>query len=316
MSPAAPAKHRRRRNRNRWPHHRFRPSPRRLSAARTCRGPSRSDQFAVRCQETHSQTGGQIPEKEKGEWRRKVELGINTAQGNSETLSCDASASVAKETEETSYLLKAGGRYGKSDGDKDTENAMAEAKIQRRLTERLYTVAEANIYHDQIADLAYRARGSVALGCHVVRSERMLLSAEAGPGYIAEKKGGLNEGFIAGRVGQYFDFLATPSLQLWESIEYVPSLEDSRVYFINAEIGLESVLAPNLSLRCVVENRWTAHRPRTRNATTCSPPLLWSGSFSSAAARIHGPRGCEARSLKKRVRPPGTAADWWQGPYS
>ena len=203
---------------------------------------------------THKLAGKSL-KKEKGEWRRKVELGINTAQGNSETLSCDASASVAKETEETSYLLKAGGRYGKSAGDKDTENAMAEAKIQRRLTERLYTVAEANIYHDQIADLAYRARGSVALGCHVVRSERMLLSAEAGPGYIAEKKGGLNEGFIAGRVGQYFDFLATPSLQLWESIEYVPSLEDSRVYFINAEIGLESVLAPNLSLRCVVENR-------------------------------------------------------------
>lgn len=234
-----------------------------------------SSRFAA-AKRAHKLAGKSLT-KEKGEWRREIEIGINTSQGNSDTLRCDATASAARETEETSHLFKAGGRYGENDSEKDTENALAEAKVQWKLTERLYSVAEANLYHDQIADLSYRARGSVALGRHFFRSERTLLSAEAGPGYIAEKKGGVSEGFIAGRVGQYFDFLATPSLQLWEAIEYVPSLEDSRVYFINAEVGLETVLVPNLSLRCVAENRFDSApaEDKERNDLFLTTSLVW-----------------------------------------
>jgi len=195
-------------------------------------------------------------ERPDGAWRRNLELGISTSQGNSETLRFDGSISGSKETEENTFFLKAGGRYGESDGEKDTENASGEAKIQHRLSGRMYAAVDGNIYHDAIADLSYRAQGSLSLGRHFIRTGRTALSAEIGPGYVAEKKGGEIEGFMAGRAAQYLEFLVTPTLQVWESVEFVPNLEDSAVYYVNAKVGLDTVLLADWSLRFAIEDRY------------------------------------------------------------
>jgi putative salt-induced outer membrane protein YdiY len=211
-------------------------------------------------------------------WRRSLELGVSTSRGNSDTLRLDGAISGSKETEENAYFLKVGGRYGESDEQKDTENAAGEAKAQRRLTERVYAAAEANAFHDQIADLAYRARGSLSLGRHFIWTERTVLNAEIGPGYVAEKKGGAADGFMAGRVAQYLEHLVTPSLQIWETVEYVPNLEDFTVYYVNASIGLETVLVSNLSLRFVVEDRYdnSPAEGKESNDLTTTTALAWS----------------------------------------
>ena len=211
-------------------------------------------------------------------WRRSLELGVSTSRGNSDTLRYDGAISGSKETEENAYFLKVGGRYGESDAQKDTENATGEAKAQRRLTERVYAAAEVNAFHDQIADLAYRARGSLSLGRHFIWTERTVLNAEIGPGYVAEKKGGAADGFMAGRVAQYLEHLVTPSLQIWQTVEYVPNLEDFSVYFVNASIGLETVLVSNLSLRFVVEDRYdnSPAEGKESNDLTTTTALAWS----------------------------------------
>lgn len=194
--------------------------------------------------------------KEKGAWRNSLELGMTTSQGNSDTLRYNGAVSGSKETEENYFFLKAGGRYGKSEGEADAETATGEAKAQHRLSERMYVALDGNVFHDQLADLSYRVRGSLSLGRHFIWTERTVLSAEIGPGYVAEKKGGETEGFMAGRVSQVLEFLVTDSLQIWESVEFVQNLEDSAVYFVNAEIGLETVLISNLNLRFTVEDRY------------------------------------------------------------
>lgn len=218
------------------------------------------------------------PRKPKDAWRRSLSLGLNTAQGNSDTLRVDAAASASKDTEASYFFLKAAGRYGESEDETDAENATLEGKIQRRLTERMYVAMAGNVHHDQLADLSYRVNGSLSLGRHLMWTERTVLSIEAGPGYVAEKKGGETEGFVAGRVAQHLEFLATPSLQVWESIEYVPSLEDSRVYYVNAEVGLETVLMANLSLKCTLENRYDNNpaEGKERNDLLTTTALTWS----------------------------------------
>ena len=194
--------------------------------------------------------------KAKGDWKRSAELGINTARGNSDILRYNAALSGSKETEKNYYFLKAAGRYGESDGEPDAESATGDAKYQRRLSERMYAAVDGNARHDQLADLSYRARGSLSLGRHFIWTERTVLSAEIGPGYVAEKKGGAKEGFMASRAAQYLEFLITDRLQIWQSAEFVQNLEDSTVYFINAEVGLETVLVANLSLKFTVEDRY------------------------------------------------------------
>lgn len=216
--------------------------------------------------------------REKGAWKRDVELGIDTARGNRDVLRVDGAVRAAKETEANYYFLKAAGRYGESDDEKDAENATAEAKLQHKLTERTYAALDGNVFHDRLADLSYRARGSLSLGRHFVWSDRTVLSAELGPGYVAERKGGEEEGFLAGRAAQYLEFLVTDSLQIWQTAEFVQNLEDSAVYFVNAELGLETVLVSSLSLRFTVEDRYDS-RPaegKEANDLITSTALSWS----------------------------------------
>lgn len=216
--------------------------------------------------------------REKDAWKRDVELGVDTARGNRDVLRIDGSVRAAKETEENYYFLKAAGRYGESDDEKDAENATGEAKLQHKLTERTYAALDGNLFHDRLADLSYRARGSLSLGRHFIASDRTVLSAELGPGYVAERKGGEEEGFLAGRAAQYLEFLVTDSLQVWQTVEFVQNLEDSAVYFVNAELGLETVLVSSLSLRFTVEDRYDSNPAdgKEANDLLTATALSWS----------------------------------------
>ena len=215
--------------------------------------------------------------KEKGEWKRSLEAGLSTASGNSDMLRYDGSASAAKDTEENYFFLEAGGRYGESDNEMDAANATGEAKVQHRLSERNYAALDVHARHDQIADLSYRVRGSLSLGRHFIWSDRVVLSAEAGPGYVSEKKGDEKEGFVAGRVGQYLEILIADNLQLWQSVEWVQNLGDSDVYFVNAEIGLETVLVGSLNLRFSLENSYDSQpaEGKESNDLTTKTALVW-----------------------------------------
>ena len=215
--------------------------------------------------------------KEKGEWKRSLEAGLSTASGNSDMLRYDGSASAAKETEENYFFLEAGGRYGESDNETDAANATGEAKVQHRLSERNYAALAVQARHDQIADLSYRVRGSLSLGRHFIWSDRVVLSAEAGPGYVSEKKGAEKEGFVAGRAAQYLEILIADNLQLWQSAEWVQNLGDSDVYLVNAEIGLETVLVGSLNLRFSLENSYDSQpaEGKESNDLTTKTALVW-----------------------------------------
>jgi putative salt-induced outer membrane protein YdiY len=215
--------------------------------------------------------------KEKGSWKRVLEAGVSTASGNKNLLRYDGAASAAKETEANYVYLEAAGRYGESDNETDAANATGEAKYQHKLTERTYAALDGYAKHDQIADLAYRLRGSLSLGRRFVWTERAVLSAELGPGYVSEKKGGDKEGFFAGRVGQYLEILISDNLQLWQSAEFVQNLEDNAVYFVNAEIGLETVLMGNLNLRFSVEDAYDSQPAEGKegNDLTTKTALVW-----------------------------------------
>lgn len=215
--------------------------------------------------------------KEKGAWKRNLEAGMSTASGNRDILRYDGSVSAAKETEENYFFLEAGGRYGESDNETDAASATGEAKVQHRLSERTYAALDGYARHDQLADLSYRVRGSLSLGRHFVWSDGFVLSAELGPGYVTEKKGGEKEGFVAGRAAQYLEWLIADNLQFWQSVEWVQNLEDSAVYFVNAEIGLETVLVGNLNLRFTVENSYDSQpaEGKESNDLATKTALVW-----------------------------------------
>ena len=81
------------------------------------------------------------------------------------------------------------------------------------------------------------------------------LSAEVGPGHVEEKKGGEREGFLAGQMAEYPEFLITPSLRCGR-LRICVRCGGSSVYFVNAKVGIESGVISDLSLRFTVEDRY------------------------------------------------------------
>lgn len=215
--------------------------------------------------------------REKDCWRGKLDLGLSTASGNSDFLRYHGSLTGSRETEEDYYYLKAAGRYGESDQEKDTENATGEIKHHHRLSARMYSAVDGHVMHDGIADLSYRVRGSLSLGRKLIWTGRTVLTLEAGPGYVEERKGGEETGFVAGRVAQYLEILVTDSLQIWQSVEYFSDITDASVYFINAEVGLETVLIDNLSLRFTVEDRYDSNpaEDKVSNDLLTTTAFVW-----------------------------------------
>ena len=219
---------------------------------------SRASKFGLSSKQRSLKIPGKAdrPKREKTDWRRTLEVGANTTSGNTDTRRMDASITAQKETELLFFWFGVGGRFGETDGENDTENAEIEGRVERGLGERTYAALDANVFHDQIADLSYRARGNVSLGRFLVISERTLIGVEAGPGYVREKKGGTVDGFAAGRAVQYAERVLFANLRAWESVDGTLNLEDTDVFFLTAELGVEIVLSPAMSLMFSLEDRY------------------------------------------------------------
>lgn len=196
------------------------------------------------------------PKRDKTAWRWTLDLGADSTSGNKDTSRYDASLTAQKETERHFFWFRAGSRFGTSDGEKDTDNTEVEGRAERNLGERTYAALDGNVFQDRMADLTYRARANVSLGRYLIRTERTLLGAELGPGYVREKKGGEIDGFAAGRAAQYAERVLLSSLLAWQSVEYILNFEDTEVFFLNAEVGLEAVLSQNMSLRISLQDRY------------------------------------------------------------
>lgn len=190
------------------------------------------------------------------EWRRSFEFGLSMTQGNSDTLRYTAGLNVTRDRDADLTQFKANASYGESEDVKDTENATAMARYGRDLSKSAYALASLDGGYDSIADLDYRLSFILSPGLRLIRTDRTALNVEAGAGYLEEEKGGVSRGFAAGRLAGALERILNPYVLAWCAGEYIPKLSDTGVFFANAEVGLVSFLAQNLSLNVVFRERY------------------------------------------------------------
>jgi len=195
-----------------------------------------------------------VPEK-KPRWESFAEAGLTLARGNSETLLATGRIGTGKKWDKNEISLGAGAAYGETEDQttgKNTvnaETANAFAQYNRLFTERLYGYARADGYHDGVADIDYRVTLSPGLGYYFIKTKATLLSAEVGPGYVFEKKGGQEDNYATIRLGEKFEHKFNDRVRVWEWVEYLPQVDDFSNYILNAEVGVESSLSKTLNLR-------------------------------------------------------------------
>jgi putative salt-induced outer membrane protein YdiY len=192
-------------------------------------------------------------------WQRSVDFGMNQTKGNSDTLRYALGVDAVKEENANKTRLRAHGAYGESDGTKDTENAAAKIRYDRKLTTRYYALGTVDWMTDPIAELDYRITGILSPGIHLYRSTTALFDLEIGAGYVEEQKDKIENGYTAGRTAITLEKLFNEHVLTWATAEYIPKLADPSIFFVNAEVGLASYITRNLSLNICYQNRYDSN---------------------------------------------------------
>ena len=189
-------------------------------------------------------------------WERSASAGLSLTKGNSDTLLFTADILAAKKWLNDEMSLGASASYGEDDGDKNNETVRGFAQWNHLFTERFFSYVRLDALHDAVADVEYRVTLSPGAGYYFIKNDRTKLSGEAGPGVVFEKQGREESQYFTVRLAERLEHKFNDRAKLWQSLEFLPQIDDFDNFIINAEIGLEAALTKKLSLRIVAQDTY------------------------------------------------------------
>ena len=184
-------------------------------------------------------------------WKTSAALGATLTRGNSDTLTVNGTIDTIKKWDKNEAGAGFSVTYGETD-DQETANSMAAyAQYNRLLTDKLFVYGRVDFSRDKLADIAYRVALSPGAGYYFIKNDKFTLSGEVGPGYVWEEVGGTSHDYLSLHLGERFTWEVNERARLWQSLSYDPEVEDFENYLLKAELGFETDILDNLSLRVV-----------------------------------------------------------------
>ena len=212
----------------------------------------------------------------KPPWETTAAAGLTLTRGNSDTLLTTLSLDTGRKWNHNEVALGVAGGYGESDHEKNQEYVNAFGQYNRLFTERLYAGLRTVFNYDGIADLSYRFTVSPLAGYYLIKETNTTLAVEAGPSVVFEKYQDQDEEtYLGARLGERFEHKLTPTTKIWQSVEYVPKVEDwMNKYLITAEVGIATAITKKCSLRVMFQ---TIYDRQPANARNCKDIWLIAG---------------------------------------
>jgi putative salt-induced outer membrane protein YdiY len=195
-----------------------------------------------------------VAPKDPAIWDKSITAGFNYTDGNSKTSSLNLNGKVLRDYEGEAWRFEADYNYGNAAPDVNSpreltkQNFRALGDYKHTLDSIFFAGTNASFAWDEIADLDHRVILSPNLGAYLVKNDVTTFSLEAGPSYVWEQLGGEKDDFAAGRIADRFVWKISESSLLYQSAEYIVSVEDSADYIVNAEIGIEAPLSSMVNL--------------------------------------------------------------------
>ena len=145
------------------------------------------------------------------------------------------------------------------------------------MNERLYGYFDLSYFYDEIGDIDYRITASPGLGYFLVKDAVQSFALETGPSYIWEKVGGVEDDYLGVRFFEKYERKLSDTAKVWESVEYLPRLDDFDDYLLSAEIGVEAAMNSSLSLRLVIVDKYdsTPAPEKKENDVTVTGSLVY-----------------------------------------
>lgn len=208
----------------------------------------------------------QTNEPPKPKWTGLLSAGVTLTRGNSDTSLATLTAKADRKAEDNEWHLGLSGAYGQSkvNGVSSTTAQSLDGFVQynQLFTERFYGYARVEGLRDDVADIRYRVTLSPGAGYYFVKEKTVDLSGEFGPGYIFERLGTNDMNFATLRVAEKFHLQLSDRARCWQTVEWLPQVDDFGNYTINFEAGLEADLnsSKSLSLQFIFDDTYN-HKP-------------------------------------------------------
>jgi len=194
-------------------------------------------------------------------WKTTLSAGVTLTDGNSKTLKNNANFLVEGE-KDLMGSIRAGveANYGKSTvEDKegvDTDNAKAFANVKKTISARTFAYGDTSVLYDTIAKVNHRITIGPGAGIYLIKNDNTALSTELGPSYIWENKADISSKYVALRVAERLDQTLSATAKCWQSLEYLPKIDDYENNLLITELGVEAAVNSHIALRLVFQDKY------------------------------------------------------------
>ena len=195
-------------------------------------------------------------------WHGDVAAGLSLARGNANTFLMNASATAENVWDHNDLKLGADGvyalnNYGQTNETRAAENVHGFEDYKRLFTDRWYGDFRTDLFHDDIAEIRYRAIFGPALGYYFIKTDASQLNVDVGASYVRQRLDAAgNVGYATLHVGEHGEHKFSKTSRIWETVQYYPQLTYWHNFLLTAEAGAEAALNARFSLRVVVDDNF------------------------------------------------------------
>lgn len=169
-----------------------------------------------------------------------------------------ANGTITRTTKETTTIAADGTSKTRKDKETTAKNGEIKGKVLIPVADPFSAYIDASLFSDEIADVDYRAIVGPGIAWNVYKTDTFVFALELGVSPMWEKIDGEKEYYTMLRAGQKMEKTFEKGAKIFETVEYLPALNDSDKYLVNGEAGVESPLSDRLSLRVVFRDKYNS----------------------------------------------------------
>lgn len=206
------------------------------------------------------------PPPPPSKWEGVAAVDLSLTRGNSSDFLGTVSLNMKRKWTSDELLFGGAAGYGETHPKDKQETRNQDylkgfGQYNHLFTERIYGGLRLDGLHDDIANVDYRVTVSPLAGYYFIKQTNTFLAGEFGPSWVHERlfvAGGtdIERSYFALRLAERFEYKFQGGSRIWETLEYIPSVEHWADYILNFEAGVSAPITKSLDVRLVVQDTY------------------------------------------------------------
>jgi putative salt-induced outer membrane protein YdiY len=199
-------------------------------------------------------------QKIKYPWNNSISTGLTLARGNTDTTLVSAEYNTTRKTPKNEYSGNVSLAYGEQDSKQTAENYKGTFQWNHLFNDRFYCYNRTEGLRDYIADVDYRVFLGPGLGYYLLKNTNLAFALGGGVNYELQSENSRSDSFATLRYADKFEYKIDDSTRVWQTVEFLPQVDEWDNYLVNFEIGAETKLIKCFTLKTVLDDNFN-NRP-------------------------------------------------------